>query len=83
MRAPPVKFIHSEKVTKLCEIFTLLLYYVVPVKLRFLKILWPSQNIRTLPSKSMGIPGNVSYCFELLVAHSFMNSKAITLSTLL
>ena len=27
-----VKFIYSEKATKFCEIFTLLLYYVVPVK---------------------------------------------------
>ena len=27
-----LKFIYSEKATKLCEIFTLLLSYVVPVK---------------------------------------------------
>jgi len=27
-----VKFIYSEKATKFCEIFTLLLFYVVPVK---------------------------------------------------
>ena len=27
-----VKFIYSEKATKFCEIFTLLLSYVVPVK---------------------------------------------------
>ena len=27
-----VKFIYSEKATKFCEIFALLLYYVVPVK---------------------------------------------------
>ena len=27
-----VKFIYSEKTTKFCEIFTLLLSYVVPVK---------------------------------------------------
>ena len=27
-----VKFIYSEKATKVCEIFTLLLSYVVPVK---------------------------------------------------
>ena len=27
-----VKFLYSEKVTKFCEIFTLLLSYVVPVK---------------------------------------------------
>ena len=38
---------YSEKVTKFCEIFTLLLSYVVPVK-RFRKILWPSQIIWTL-----------------------------------
>ena len=29
---PELKFIHSEKATKFCEIFTLLLFYVVPVK---------------------------------------------------
>ena len=41
-----VKFIYSEKGTKFCEIFTLLLSYVVPVKSEdFAKILWPSQNI--------------------------------------
>ena len=33
-----VKFIYSEKATKFCEIFTLLLPYVVPVKSK-LKIL--------------------------------------------
>ena len=47
---PDLKFIYlrrSEKATKFCEIFTLLLSYVVPVKVRwrFRKILWPSQNI--------------------------------------
>ena len=42
-----IKFIYSEKATKFCEIFTLLLSYVVPVR-RFCKILWPSQNIWTL-----------------------------------
>ena len=47
---PIIKFIYSEKATKFCEIFTLLLSYVVPVKVRwrFRKILWPSQNIWTL-----------------------------------
>ena len=29
-----VKFIYSEKATKFCEIFTLLLSYVVPVKIK-------------------------------------------------
>ena len=29
---PKLKFIHSEKATKFCEMFTLLLSYVVPVK---------------------------------------------------
>ena len=42
-----LKFIYSEKATKLYEIFTLLLSYVVPVKSK-VKILWPSQNIWTL-----------------------------------
>ena len=40
-----IRFIYSEKATKFCKIFTLLLTYVVPVK-----ILWPSQNIWTLLS---------------------------------
>ena len=40
-----LKFIYSEKDTKLCEIFTLLLFYAVPVKsevevLQFLWINW-------------------------------------------
>ena len=48
-----LKFIYSEKATKFCKISTLLLSYVVPVKVRwrFRKMLWPSQNIRTLKSK--------------------------------
>ena len=29
-----IKFIYSEKATKFCEIFTLLLSYVVPVKIK-------------------------------------------------
>ena len=33
VRHNAVKFIYSEKATKLCEIFTLLLSYVVPVKI--------------------------------------------------
>ena len=33
-RSKIVKFIYSEKTTKFCEIFTLLLSYVVPVKMR-------------------------------------------------
>ena len=37
----PIKFIYSVKATKFCEIFTLLLSYVVPVKSK-LKI---SQNV--------------------------------------
>ena len=32
LRAPRLKFIYSEKATKFCEIFTLLLSYLVPVK---------------------------------------------------
>ena len=39
-----VKFIHSEKATKFCEIFIILLTTVHTVK-RFRKILCPSQNI--------------------------------------
>ena len=42
-----VKFIYSVKATKVCEIFTLLLSYVVPIKskVKIPKILRPSQNI--------------------------------------
>ena len=42
-----LKFIYSEKAIKFCEISTLLLSYVVPVKskVEISKILWPSQNI--------------------------------------
>ena len=45
--ADQLTLIYSEKATKFCEISTLLLSYVVPVKSkwRFRKILWPSQNI--------------------------------------
>ena len=45
-----VKFIYSEKATKFCEISTLDLSYVVPVKstVEIFKILWPFQNILTL-----------------------------------
>ena len=55
-----VKFIYSEKATKICESLTLILSYIVPVKRRwrFRKILWPFQNIWTLTIKlkcSIGI----------------------------
>ena len=30
--SPSIQFIYSEKATKFCEIFTLLMSYVVPVK---------------------------------------------------
>jgi hypothetical protein len=45
-----VKFIYSEKATKFCEIFPLLLtqYIQSKVRGRFCKSLWPSQNIWTL-----------------------------------
>ena len=43
-----IKFIYSEKATKFCEITTLLQYIQTKVRWRFRKILWPSQNIRTL-----------------------------------
>jgi hypothetical protein len=45
-----LKLIHSEKATKFCEIFTLLLTTVHTVKSK-VKILWPSQNIWTLLNK--------------------------------
>ena len=44
-----VKFIYSEKATKLCEIFPLLLTVCTVVKSKGKsKILWPSQNMWTL-----------------------------------
>ena len=51
-----LKFIYSEKATKFCEIFTILLtsttfdwhYNRTKVRWNFFKILWPSQNIWTL-----------------------------------
>ena len=50
-----LKFVYSEKATKFCKISTLLLstpgtYIQTKVMWRFLKILWPSQNIWTLNS---------------------------------
>ena len=53
-----LNFLYSEKGTKFCEIYTLLLstvcsmqYIETKVRWRFRKILWPSQNIRTLKAK--------------------------------
>ena len=45
-----LKLIYSEKATKLCEIFPLLLttVHTVKSKVKIFKILWPSQNIWTL-----------------------------------
>ena len=41
-----LKFVYSEKATKFCEIFTLLLSYVVPVKSKVeISQTWPSQNV--------------------------------------
>ena len=50
----PIKFIYSEKATNFYEIFTLK-SNVVPVKSNFRKILWPSQNIWTLPNPGFGL----------------------------
>ena len=49
-RLRKLKFIYSEKATKVCEIFTLSLSYVLQSKIRwrFRKILWHSQNIWTI-----------------------------------
>ena len=46
-----IKFIYSEKATKICEISTLLCLQVLQTKVRwrFRNILWPSRNVRTLP----------------------------------
>ena len=49
VRHNAVKFIFSEKATKFCEIFTLLLSYVVPVKIK-VKI---SQNFVAFKVSSM------------------------------
>ena len=61
---PAIKLIYSEKANCFCKIFTLLLSYIVPVKSKFHKILWPSQNIWTLqfirwkidwPARKLGV----------------------------
>ena len=48
-----IKFIYSEKATKLCEISTLLwlAMHRAKIRWRFRKIFWPSQNIWTLLRK--------------------------------
>ena len=50
-----LKFIYSEKATRFCKISTLLLSVctVDKVRWRFRKILWPSQNIRTLENNAI------------------------------
>ena len=55
VRSYVAKFIYSEKATKFCEIFTLLLSYVVPVKskVKISKNLGPSQNMWTLQENSV------------------------------
>ena len=96
------KFIYSKKATKFCEISTLLLSYVVPVKSkvetgdfakfcgllriyelwskvrwRFRKILWPTQNIRTLQNWVLwlGSQGALNLTF-LCIAVKMMTYKA-------
>ena len=72
-----LKFINSEKATKFCEIFLLLLtiwlqYIQSKVRGTFRKILWPSQNIWTLSE-------NVNNIFWLFTTHSlFTNSSTRT-----
>ena len=52
-----LKLIYSEKATKFCEIFPLLLTACTSKgRGRFRKILWPSQNIWTLFLTSIGSP---------------------------
>ena len=53
----PVKLIYSEKATKFCKIFTLLLSYLMTVKskVKIRNILWLSQNIWTLTQKKVQI----------------------------
>ena len=53
-----IKFIYSEKATKVCEICTVDLSYVVTVKstVEICKILWPSQNIWTLKIQKQTLP---------------------------
>ena len=46
-----LKFIYSEEATKFCEISTI---YLTNLRWRFLKHLWPSQNIWTLSNKILG-----------------------------
>ena len=65
-----IKFIYSEKATKFCEIFTLLLSYVVPVKSK-VKI---SQNIVAF-SEYMNFTTflSVNVCFFLYVSKTVNN----------
>ena len=52
LKEAALKFIYSEKATKFCEIFNLLLTTDIESKVRwkFRKILWPSKNTWTLTS---------------------------------
>ena len=71
-----LKFKYSEKATHFCEIFTLLLSYVVPVtkvRWRFRKILWPSQN------KYMNF--NCSFWLSLISRVFFTMQQFIQLKT--
>ena len=60
-----LKLIYSEKATQFCEIFTLFLSYVVPVKSKVKisqKFLWPSQHIWTLQIMSISLSTAAVYC---------------------
>ena len=84
MLAYMLKFIYSEKATKFCEIFTLLLSYVAPVKskMKIAKILWPSQNIWTLPPfPSSNGPAALVLVLPIHIMYLHFCSKKFCLST--
>ena len=75
---------NSEKATKFCEIFTLLLSYVAPVKskMKIAKILWPSQNIWTLPPfPSSNGPAALVLVLPIHIMYLHFCSKKFCLST--
>ena len=75
-----VKLIYSEKATKFCEIFILLLtvcmYCSQKVRWRFRKILWPSQNIWTFVAYLKVLSTFNYYRRSLVLWQGIWSSKA-------
>ena len=75
-----LKFIYSEKATKFCEIFPLLLTVLQSkVRGRFRKILWPSQIIWTLNRQILG--AHIKIVFKIWnFCLQFLSNWAITMA---